>query len=69
MLTFLLKSRIFSIDLEFAKAIPAAKAPTIGDKPMYAASAAAPKHEAVAAASNVSSDLPRASRLIMRGRI
>jgi hypothetical protein len=49
--------------------MPAAKAPTIADKPNEAASAEAPKHAAVAAASIGPSDLPLERKLIMRGRM
>ena len=62
-------SRIFPIIFELAIPIPAAKAPTIGDKPNAAASAAAPKHEAVAAASIGPSDVPLESILIILGKM
>jgi hypothetical protein len=58
---------IFSIALELATAIPAAKAPTIGDNPKTAANAEAPKHDAVAAASTTPS-FPLEVKLIIFGR-
>ena len=66
-LIFLMYSRIFSIICELAMPIPAANAPTIEDKPKAAASAEAPKHAAVAAASIGPSDLPLERKLIILG--
>lgn len=68
MLIFLAYSLIFSTVSVLAIAIPAAKEPTIGDKPMYAANAEAPKQDAVAAASKVAVD-PLDVKLIIFGRI
>ena len=51
-LIFLIYPRMLSIIRELAMPIPAAKAPTIGDRPSTAANAEAPKHAAVAAASS-----------------
>src|SRR4030043_1197283 len=54
---------------ELAMAMPAAKAPTIGDNPMAVAATALPKHVAVATTSTVPLAFHRSARVISRGAI